>query len=159
MQYKKLFDFLASVVLIALGIFTLISGLGISKDSGGLFYDAPGFLPVILGIVLIGCSVLLLSGSLMEGGLAGRFSELKVWTKEKSRSKDTRIMLIGILIMFIYSFFLFKLLPFWISSFVFLVGIMAYLKATTLLKVLLISACTVAVIVLFFQVGFRVQLP
>lgn len=159
MQYKKLFDFLASVILIALGIFALVSGLAISEDSGGVFYDAPGFLPVILGIVLVGCSVLLLSGSLKEGGPSARFTELKAWAQEKSRSKDTRIMLIGILIMFVYSFFLFKLLPFWISSFVFLVGIMAYLKATTLVKALLISACTVAVIVLFFQVGFRVQLP
>jgi len=159
MQYKKLFDFMASVVLVALGIFVLVSGAGISEDSGGVFYDAPGFLPIILGIVLAGCSLSMLFSSLKEGGIGARLAELKDWGGTKIHSKDTVTTLVGILIMFVYSFILFKLVPFWISSFVFLVGIMAYLKATTLMKGLLISACTVAVIVLFFQVGFRVQLP
>ncbi len=159
MQYKKLFDFMASVILIALGLFVLFSGMAISKDSGGVFYDAPGFLPIILGIALAGCSVLLLVSSLKDGGLGTRLAELREWGKAKLKSKDTVITLVGVLIMLVYSYFLFELVPFWISSFIFLVGIMAYLKATTLLKGILISAGTVAVIVVFFQVGFRVQLP
>lgn len=159
MQTKKLFDFMASCAMIALGIYVFFAGLAINKDAGGVYYDAPGFLPLILGVALTGCSLLLLLASLKDGGLGTRMAELRAWGREKLHSKDTAISLIGMGIMFVYSFVLFKLLPFWISSFVFLVGIMAYLKATRLLRGLVISACTVAVIVVFFQVGFRVQLP
>jgi hypothetical protein len=159
MQYKKLFDFLASMTMIALGIYVLAAGFGISKDAGGLFYDAPGFLPILLGISLAGCSALLLVSSLKDGGVGARVSELKTWSRGKLGSRDTVTTLFGIVIMFVYSFFMFKVIPFWISSFVFLLGIMAYLKATSLIKGILISAGTVAVIIVFFQVGFRVQLP
>ncbi|HUW69160.1 MAG TPA: tripartite tricarboxylate transporter TctB family protein [bacterium] len=159
MQTNKLFDFMASCVMIALGIYVFFAGVAINKDVGGIYYDGPGFLPIILGVALTGCSLLLLFASLKDGGLDARMAEMRVWGREKAHSKDTAISLIGMAIMFIYSFVLFKLLPFWISSFIFLVGIMAYLKATRLLRGLLISACTVAVIVVFFQVGFRVQLP
>jgi len=159
MQTKKLFDFMASCVMIALGIYVLFAGIGINKDVGGVYYDGPGFLPIILGVALAGCSLLLLLTSLKDGGFGARMAELRIWGRGIFQSKDTAISLIGMGIMLIYSFVLFKLLPFWISSFIFLVGIMAYLKATRLLKGLLISACTVAVIVVFFQVGFRVQLP
>jgi hypothetical protein len=159
MQTNKLFDFMASCVMIALGIYVFLAGVAINKDVGGIYYDGPGFLPIILGVALTGCSLLLLIASLKDGGLGARMAEMRAWGREKAHSKDTAISLIGMVIMFIYSFVLFKLLPFWISSFIFLVGIMAYLKATRLLRGLLISACTVAVIVVFFQVGFRVQLP
>jgi len=159
MHYKKLFDFMISSALIALGLYVIVSGFGISRDSGGLFYDAPGFLPIILGIALAGCSLLLLLSSLKDGGFGARLAELKAWSRGKIRSKDTVTTVTGVAIMFAYSFVLFKLVPFWISSFVFLFGLMAYLKATTLLKGFIISACTVAVIIVFFQVGFRVQLP
>jgi len=159
MQTKKLFDFMASCVMIVLGIYVFVAGVGINKDVGGVYYDAPGFLPVMLGIALTGCSLLLLVASLKDGGLGARMVELKAWGRGRLHSKDAAISLIGMGIMFVYSFVLFRLVPFWLSSFIFLVGIMAYLKATRLLKGLLISACTVAVIVVFFQVGFRVQLP
>lgn len=159
MEYRKLFDFMASVVLIALGVFVVVSGYAITEDSGAVFYDAPGFLPIILGFALSGCSAILLLSSLRDGGLGARLSELGTWSGKKLRSKDTATSSVGILLMFVYSFLLFKLIPFWISSFIFLVGVMAYLKATKLIKGILISACTVAAIVLFFQVGFRVQLP
>jgi len=147
------------MVLIALGIYVLAAGFGISKDAGGIFYDAPGFLPILLGIALAGCSLLLFVSSLKDGGFGSRLAELREWGRGKLKSKDTVTTLVGILIMFVYSFFLFKVIPFWISAFVFLFGIMAYLKATSLVKGLLISAGTIAVIIVFFQVGFRVQLP
>lgn len=159
MQTKRLFDFMAACVMIALGIYVLIAGVGINRDVGGVYYDAPGFLPVLLGIALSACSLLLLIASLKDGGLRARMAEMKAWVHERLRSKDAAITLVGIAIMFVYSFVLFELVPFWLSSFIFLIGIMAYLKATRLLKGLLISACTVAVIVVFFQLGFRVQLP
>jgi len=150
---------MASCVMIALGIYVFVAGVGINKDVGGIYYDAPGFLPIMLGIALTGCSLLLLVASLKDGGFGARMVEMKAWGRERLHSKDAAISLIGMGIMFVYSFVLFKLVPFWLSSFIFLVGIMAYLKATRLLKGLLISACTVAVIVVFFQVGFRVELP
>lgn len=159
MQYKKLFDFLGSWAMIALGIFITVSGYGISKESGGLFYDAPGFLPILLGYALIGCSILLLVSSLKEGGFSARTGELKQWWNTRVRRKTTLTTLIGILMMGIYSFFLFRVLPFWISSVIFLVGIMAYLRAAGLIKIILISAGTVLAVVVFFQTGFRIQLP
>jgi len=87
MEYKKLFDFIGSWVMIVLGIFFTVSGYGISKEAGGVFYDAPGFLPIILGYALAGCSVLLLISSLKEGGFPARIGELKQWWNTRIRNK------------------------------------------------------------------------
>lgn len=68
-------------------------------------------------------------------------------------------MAIGVLIMALYTFVLLSFLPFWLSSLIFMIILMLYLKAESPVKILVISGGAVALIVLLFQVLFRVPLP
>lgn len=159
MEQRRHFDLVASLALIALGGYVLVSGYGIFRDAGETFYVSPGFFPVLLGGVLILCSLLLLRSSLAEGGFAARAAELGAWWREKVRSRAMATALAGMGIMFLYSFVLLSILPFWIASVLFLAGLMFFLRSASLPKILILSAATVALIVLFFQVCFGIPLP
>ena len=68
-------------------------------------------------------------------------------------------MFIGVVLMAVYTFILIEILPFWIATFLFMFLLMYFLDAGSLVKILLVSAASVALIVLLFQVCFRVPLP
>jgi hypothetical protein len=159
MESKKHFDFLASFVLMILGAYVIITGYDIYRDAQELFYVSPGFFPIMLGILLVFCSVLLLVSSLKNGGAKARFAELRLWWAGSVRAKDTFVTLGGVLIMFVYTFLLLRFMPFWLASLIFLVAIMFYLRTTKALRILIISALTMGAIVVFFQVGFGIPLP
>jgi len=158
-EQKKHFDFIASLSLFALGLYVVFESFHIYKDSKEIFYVSPGFFPLIMGYVLLLCSLLLFVSSLRQGGLRARLREVGSWWKEKTHAKDSLTTLVGILIMLLYTSFLLPLLPFWLSTFIFLVMLMAFLRSTSIVRVLLVSALTVAIIVVFFTVLFHVPLP
>jgi len=159
MESKKHFDLLASFVLGLIGLYVVVAGFLIYRDAGEVFYVSPGLFPVVLGFLLVFCSILLLRSSLKDGGWAQRKVELGAWWNEKVRSRNMVVSLGGIGIMFVYTFQLMRLLPFWVASFVFLIALMFYLKSTSLIRLTLISALTIAAILFLFQVGFGVPLP
>ncbi|MGI5173492.1 tripartite tricarboxylate transporter TctB family protein [Treponema sp. OMZ 840] len=166
-KYK---DFIFSFVLIAVGLFVLFGGISIYKDAAQMPYSipefvlSPGFMPVILGAALLFCSILLLFQSLKgRGTLKAAF--IDNWNRFSSRMKpafseyDTISMAVGIAMMFVYSFFLIKLLPFWVASLIFLVGLMLFLKAAKWWKVVIIALAVIGLTVLLFQIGFHAALP
>jgi len=159
MESKKHFDFLASFVLIALGVYVILAGMGIVKDAGEIFYVSPGFFPVMLGLVLVLCSFLLLASSLKGAGFSQRRKELKVWWQTKVHDPNSIKTLVGIGIMLVYTYGLLRLMPFWLASGIFLVALMLYLRSTSVVRILIISAGSIAAIVVFFQIGFGVPLP
>jgi len=159
MESKKHFDFLASLALMLLGAYVSLEGFNIYRDAGELFYVSPGFFPIVLGIVLAFCSVLMLASSLKDGGLKKRLADIRLWWKESVRAQATLVTLGGVLIMFVYTFLLLRFMPFWLASFIFLVAIMLYLRSSKAVRILIISALTMGAIVVFFQVGFGIPLP
>ncbi|NBK25882.1 MAG: hypothetical protein EOM68_28190, partial [Spirochaetia bacterium] len=72
---------------------------------------------------------------------------------------DIRLMVIGMLIMGLYAYFLIGLLPYWLSSVLFLIALMAFLRAAKLWKIILISILSVGLVIVLFQVVFNVSLP
>jgi len=159
MENKKHFDFIASIVLVLLGIYVIITGYGIVIDAKEPFQVSPGFFPVLLGYVLVFCSLLLFLYSIKGRGIKANIDDVRSWWKVMTRSRNTRVTLTGILIMFVYTFILLPLLPFWLSSLIFMTVLMYFLHATTPFKIILISASTVAAVVVFFEVCFSVPLP
>jgi hypothetical protein len=159
MENKTHFDFIASIVLVLLGIYVIIAGYGIVIDAKEPFQVSPGLFPVMLGYILVFCSLLLFLDSTRGRGLKLTVEEARDWWKETTRSRNIRVTLTGILIMFVYTFILLPLLPFWLSSLVFMAVLMFFLHAAAPFKIILISACTVAAVVVFFEVCFGVPLP
>lgn len=159
MSENKHFDFMGSIVLSVASLFIILSGYGIYEKSGELMHVSPGLLPIILGVAMLLCSLLLFFSSLKDGGASKRVEEIKEWIGIIFKSETTISMLVGTVIMGVYTFVLLSILPFWLASLLFMIFLMIYLNATSIVKILILSGGGVALVVLLFQVLFRVPLP
>ena len=68
-------------------------------------------------------------------------------------------MLVGVVLMALYTFVLLGLLPFWLSTFLFMLLLMYFLEAGSLVKIVSVSLVVTILIIFLFQVCFRVPLP
>lgn len=156
---KRMKDFVSSIVMLLLSVFVLAQSYGIYKKAGKLLYLSPGLIPMMLGTILLVLSIVLLIGSLKDGGVAARTSEIKSLFKELKEDPNTMRMLIGVVLMGLYTFVMLGLLPFWIATFIFMMLLMYFLEAGSIPQIVVISAIVTALIILLFQVCFRVPLP
>lgn len=167
---KKTKDFIFSFVLVILGLYVAIGGYMIYKRAALPPYNitqlsvSPGLLPVILGIALVFCSALLCARSLdrtngLGDALRHKGADIKEWVDAAFHDKGYLFTIGGVAIMAVYTFVLLKFLPFWISSILFLVGVMLYLRAGKFWKIALSSCGAVGMVVLLFQVCFQAVLP
>ncbi len=158
-------DFNISLVLVALGLYSTIEGIRMYKKAAKPPYNieqfsiSPGFLPTILGGLLLLLSIMLFVNSIKGVGVRSQLSSLFSWSKQAIHDTDIRLMAIGMLIMGLYAYFLIGLLPYWLSSALFLIALMSFLRATKLWKIILISILSVGLVIVLFQVVFNVSLP
>ncbi len=165
---RKLKDFVFSIILILLGSYVIIEGMNIYHKAAQKPYKvtqftvSPGFLPVLLGIALTFTALILLissfKGEKFGEALANRKTEFITWTKTAFNA-DLLNMTIGCLLMFLYTFFLMQLLPFWAASIIFLIAIFVFLRIGPVWKSVLLAVLVVALIVLLFKYGFGAALP
>lgn len=162
---KKCKDFVFSIVLTILGIYVTIEGYRIYAYAARPPYKieqlsiSPGFLPLILGVLLSVLSIVMMIGSLKEGGIKTRISEFKAWVGPTAKDKNVHSMAIGIVIMAVYTYLLMGFLPFWASTFIFLAGLMFYLRAGKWWKILAVSVGSIVLVILLFEVCFNAALP
>lgn len=167
---KKTKDFIFSFVLMLLGGYVAVGGYLIYRRAAlppyniSQFRVSPGLLPVILGIALLLCSLLLCVRSLdrsqgVKAALHARIADIKDWLNPALHSKEYLFTIGGVVIMALYTFVLLAFLPFWIASIIFLISVMLYLKADKLWKIVLCSCVAVGLVVLLFQVCFQAVLP
>lgn len=158
-------DFNISLVLVSLGLYTTIEGIRMYRKAARPPYNieqfsiSPGFLPTILGSLLLILSVSLFIKSMRGCGFRAQVLSLLSWSKQAIHDSDIRLMVIGMIIMGLYAFFLIGLLPYWLSSALFLIALMTFLRATKLWKIILISILAVGLVIVLFQVVFHVSLP
>jgi hypothetical protein len=163
-------DFLVSLALFVLGIYVICESAGIYKYAAKAPFNiktlniSPGFLPLVLGAALAVLSLILLFKTIAgQKGLVASLKEqgkdLAQWFKELPKNKDFINMALGIIIMGIYSILLLKPLHFWLSSLIFLFGLMVFLHVDKIWKIGLISLGSVGAVILLFQVIFRASLP
>ena len=165
---KKLKDFVFSIVLILLGSYVIIEGFHIYQKASQKPYKvtqftvSPGFLPVLLGIALTFTALILLissfKGEKFGEALACRKNEFVAWAKT-AWNADVLNMTFGCLLMFVYTFFLMQLLPFWAASIVFLIAMFVFLRIGPVWKSILLAVLVVGLIVLLFKYGFGAALP
>lgn len=150
---------MTGIVLLVVAGYVVWDSTLMAGRVGGPFYTTPGMLPIVLGLALALTASLLLKRSIREEGLKTTLDNIKNWACVMCKSKTVKEMLLGIVILGVYTFLLVPAFPFWLSGLIFLVFIMGVLNATSLMKSLIISAVTVAAIVVVFEVIFHVPLP
>lgn len=174
---KKTKDFVLAVITLAFGLWMTIQGLGIVRTAAQKPFNvekvtlSPGFLPTVLGLMLIFFSLCLLFFSLRGsekgvGKLLGEhISSFITSVKTGVLDKNMHRMAIGMAIMFVFTFILvgFRVgnffLPFWISGAIFTFILMTYLGAVKWWQAAIITVVTMAIIVVLFVNGFHAILP
>jgi hypothetical protein len=163
-------DFIFSLVLGALGVYVVYEGFGVYWNAARppfnitTFNISPGFLPVLLGFVLIFLSIILFVQSLRGAGgaakaLKNQGRDISKWMRGLSKNRDILNMAAGTLIMGIYVFFMIKNLPYWAASVIFIFGLLLFLRAGKIWTILLIALVSTGCVILFFQIIFRTSLP
>lgn len=153
------FDFVTGIVLMLVSLVMIVDCYRIWRDVGGDIYASPGMLPMLLSVLLLFTSFLLLKRSVRANGAGANARDFGAWFAGFRRSAVAREMLRGGLILAIYTFVLAPRLPFWASTSMFMVLLMAVVKASSLPKILLITALVVGSIYAVFQTIFHVPLP
>ncbi|MCL2374172.1 MAG: tripartite tricarboxylate transporter TctB family protein [Treponema sp.] len=120
-------------------------------------FTDPALLPTVVCSILIVLGLLLILGALKEGARVNKadFFAIIAWC----RSKQTQRMWVIIGILVVYIFILIGRLPYVAATFLFLVGLMFYFKASKWWKILVISALTTAAIALGFGEFMMIPLP
>lgn len=156
---KKMKDFISSIVICLVAVYVLFEGYRIYAKAGKLLYLSPGLLPLMLGAILLVLSIVLCLTSIKEGGVGARITELKDWWQVTVKDKNTMRMVIGVVLMGLYTFVMLGMLPFWLATFLFMLLLMYFLEAGSIVKIVLISVLVTGLVILLFQVCFRVPLP
>lgn len=159
MNEKKHLDFISSIVLIIFSGAVILGSIQMYQKAGEVIYLSPALMPLILGIALFGCSIVNLLGSVKGSSFKGQWNEFTGWLRTAVKEPTTKAMLMGTLIMAVYVFVLMSFLPFWISSIIFICVLMFYMKAAKPVRIAMLALGSVGLIVLLFQVLFRVPLP
>ena len=174
---KKTKDLVLALITFIVGAYVTCEGYHIYKVATVKPYNvtkfslSPGFLPMVLGLLLIFFSLLLIFFSLrikdqsIGKTIKDHCNEISVSFKRTVKDPNTYRMLIGMLIMAIFSFVLvgmrigsFKV-PFYLSGGIFMFVLLMYLGAVKWWQSLIITVATMAIIVVLFQYGFRAILP
>jgi len=153
------FDFVTSIFLMILSVVMIVDSYRMGVDVGGALYASPGMLPMVLATLLLLTSAMLFRRSVQQNGFGKNFADFLAWFDAFRKSGTTREMLLGGLILALYTFALAPRLPFWISTSIFMISVMAILKATSIVKNILITALVVGSVYGVFQTIFHVPLP
>ena len=158
-QNMKHLDFITSLVIMGVSVYTIVSAHGFYLKSRKAFYASPGFMPTIIAAALFLLAIYLMYQSLNKSSVKEIFGRLIEAIPGGIKSLRFRNTLIGLAIFAVYIFVLLRLLPFWLASAILLFGCFIYLKAAKFVKSAIITILSVAGIVLLFQIIFRVPMP
>ena len=140
-------------LMLAFSIFVLVQAYRISGFSS---VSSPGMFPMLAAAVMVISLILLLLDNRQANKPDAQNLKDELWRAVKDIFRPEILAYIGIIVLYMI---LIEPLHFLPGSFLFLVGSMIYLKGSTPLKALLISAGTLGGIYLIFRTLFRVILP
>jgi|GEM_PF-5060665 len=156
---SKKFDFVSALALILTSFYVIYGSIDIYQQAKEPMYLSPALMPLTLGVLLLFCSLLLLAASLKGSNPGERWAEFRQWWDAVKKEESTKSMFIGTIIIGLYTYVLLPLVPFVVSTSIFLLVLMAYLKVGSKGKIIIISAATVAIVFGLFQGLFHVPLP
>ncbi|NOV03688.1 tripartite tricarboxylate transporter TctB family protein [Paenibacillus planticolens] len=154
----KHLDFITSICLFLVSVYILVDSMKMVKTVGGPIYSSPGLLPIIIGSMLMLCTVVLFIKSMKNVGFTGNVRAIGEWFGPFIKDTDTRGMLTGIVIIAVYCFVLVPRLPFLLSSVIFLVFLMKVMNAGSYFKIILTAVAVSISLYVLFEIIFKVPL-
>jgi hypothetical protein len=155
----KHLDFITSLVIMALSIYTAVTAYGYYVKSRSAFYASPGFLPTIIAGALFLLAINLFLKSLNKSSLKELLHRLREAIPRGLKSVRFKNTIIGLAFFAVYIYILLRFLPFWLASIILLFVCFVYLKAAKPVKSAVIAVLSAVGIMLLFQVAFRVPMP
>jgi len=151
-------DLIMGGLLIVSGILIIIAALNMKVYKS--FLDAPGFFPLLLGIIFNVLGIMMISSAVKR---KGHEQIALVFTKESLKRFFTheqfiRVMIL-IVMMVVYIFGLIGRMHFAAATAIYLFFTLLYLKSASIIKIILISIITGVLISLVFARFFDIPLP
>ena len=157
-------DLVAGIVTFAVSIYVMIKSITFWKeDYVEEFYYSSGLMPMMIGICLFIFSTIYIVRTIRENTLKGCLSDLKNFCVEFVKSKNVHKALVGLVIFWIYIFLMLGKMPFWIATFITLSALLLFINweksVKKIILLLVISAVATFMIILVFQIIFKVPMP
>lgn len=152
-------DFASGILLVLFGIYIIIESLNMKVYN--TFIDAPGFFPLIIGIVLTILGAILTLIGFRTGG-AGQLKEvLNAKFLKAFATDDTTIrVLILLAMMAVYIYVLVGRMHFILATTIYLVATFLYLKAVKRWWISIIIAVVASVVIYYaFRLGLGITMP
>lgn len=151
-------DLIMGVILVIFSIFLGVSALRMRVYN--TFLDAPGFFPLILGIIFFAFGLVMIISAVRSGSVEAAkkaFSKNNLITVLLDSQTKRVIILSFFMVVYIYG--LIGRVHFTVSTFLYLMATFLYLKSTTLVKSAIISIVSALLISAVFQYLFKIPLP
>jgi hypothetical protein len=118
-------DVLIGTLLALIALFVVVEAARMPERGPLGFFTSPGFVPLLVGAIALLLSVVLVAINVARGGIAG----LGAWLRASVRQEETRRL--GALVALISAYVLvLGWIPFWLATFLFLLAIFVYLRAS-----------------------------
>jgi hypothetical protein len=151
---------LFSIVLILASIYIIIDSLQMSipfiERGQATIMDMPGLSPMICSLLLIGLSIVMIRSAWRSGGTLKHLASPEVRKGLIGKEATTVYKVFALLLLYVYV--LMPLLPYWASTFLFMVVFMLSFRVFSW-KTILISISTALLIMVIFGKLFGVNLP
>jgi len=151
-------DLIMGVILTVFGVYLGVEALGMRVYN--TFLDAPGFFPLILGIIFVTFGLVMFISALLAGSVE---AAKETFSKENLLSilldSQTKRVIILSFFMIVYIYGLIGRVHFTLATFLYLIVTFLYLKSTTLIKSVIISVVSALLISAVFQYLFKIPLP
>lgn len=156
-------DLLTGIIFIIIGIYICYQSMAmfyvqrIKMQSMAAWYNSPGLLPLVIGAIFTFLGGMLTVTAVKEGGSF----EIIRWKKIKEILKMSQFKkgFLVVLLIGTYIFVLLDRLPFFLSSFIFLIVTMGIFRADKWYKILLYSAILSWFVTFIFGTVARIPLP
>ena len=151
---------LFSIALILASIYIIIDSLKMSipliEKGQATILDMPGLSPIICSLLLIGLSIVMIRSAWRSGGTLRYLASAEI---RKALIGPEAIVVYKVFALFLlYVYALIPFLPYWASTFLFMVVFMLSFRVFSW-KTILISISTALSIMVIFGKLFRVNLP
>ena len=151
-------DLVMGILLTIFGIYLIVEALGMKVFN--TFLDAPGFFPLLLGIIFIVFGILMLVGSVRGGSVhAAKETYRKENLIAQFFNPQSKRVVILAFFMVVYIYGLIGRIHFTIATVLYLFVTFLYLKSTTLVKNIITSVVAALLISGVFQYVFKIPLP
>jgi len=156
-------DLLTGIIFVVIGIYICYQSMGmfyvqrIKMQSMAAWYNSPGLSPLIIGAIFTFLGGMLIIIAIKDGGTF----EILIWNRIKKILKMSQFKkgFLVVLLIGIYIFVLLDRLPFFLSSFIFLIATMGIFRADKWYKILLYSAILSWFVTFIFGTVARIPLP